>query len=324
MKAGNFPSVSYIKLPAYQDGHAGYSDPLDEQEGTVALIDFLEQQPDWKSTAVVITWDDFDGWYDHAFANVTSPSFDAEADQLDGPGKCGTGTPLPGIGGKPVNGRCGPGTRLPFLVISPWAKANYVGHDQISLTSVVRFIEDNWLHGQRIGSGSFDATAGSIDGYVRLCFERQQPSALSRPGDRCAAVCSAGAGRRSLKRHAGPYVLACRGRTAHRGLGYRNCGCGRSSLALSLRRQRARRPLASSRRARTRNLYDLSGRPLSHCPPWHNSAASFSSMPAYRRPVGCPAPRVTARDMPMRRPATCRRCAAVPFCRAKGCAQYRH
>ena len=65
MKAGNFPSVSYIKLPAYQDGHAGYSDPLDEQEGTVALINFLEQQPDWKTTAVIVTWDDSDGWYDH-------------------------------------------------------------------------------------------------------------------------------------------------------------------------------------------------------------------------------------------------------------------
>ena len=95
---------------------------------------------------------------------MTSPSFDAEADQLDGPGKCGTGAALPGAGGKPVNGRCGPGTRIPFLVISPWAKPNYVGHAQISFASVVRFIEDNWLHGQRLGGGSFDATAGSING----------------------------------------------------------------------------------------------------------------------------------------------------------------
>ena len=107
VKAGNFPSVSYIKLPAYQDGHAKYSDPLDEQEGTVELINFLQQRPDWKSTAVIVTWDDFDGWYDHAFAKVTNPSFDSEADQLDGPGKCGTGAPLAGVNGKPVNGRCG-------------------------------------------------------------------------------------------------------------------------------------------------------------------------------------------------------------------------
>ncbi len=161
--AGNFPSVSYIKLPAHQDGHAGYSNPLDEQVGTVTLVNFLEQQPDWKSTAVIIVWDDSDGWYDHAFAKVTNPSFDAEADQLGGPGKCGAGVPLPGVAGKPVNGRCGPGTRVPFLVISPWAKSNYVSHDRISLASVPRFIEDNWLKGQRIGGGSFDATAGSID-----------------------------------------------------------------------------------------------------------------------------------------------------------------
>jgi len=162
MKAGNFPAVSYLKTLAYQDGHAGYSDPLDEQAGLVNLINFLQQQPDWKNTAVVVTWDDSDGWYDHAFAKPTNPSADAEADQLDGPGKCGTGTPLAGVDGKPVNGRCGPGARIPFLVISPWAKPNAVSHTLISQASVVRFIEDNWLHGMRLGGGSFDAGAGSI------------------------------------------------------------------------------------------------------------------------------------------------------------------
>ncbi len=162
MKEGNFPAVSYIKMPGYQDGHAGYSDPLDEQAGVVTLINFLEQQPDWKNTAIVVTWDDSDGWYDHAFAKPTNASFDPEADQLDGPGKCGSGTPLPGVAGKPVNGRCGPGTRLPFFVISPWAKANDVSHTPISQASVVTFIEDNWLKGERLGGGSFDATTGSI------------------------------------------------------------------------------------------------------------------------------------------------------------------
>jgi phospholipase C len=164
VKAGNFPSVSFIKMPAYQDGHAGYSDPLDEQMAVVQLIDFLEQQPAWKNTAVIIAWDDSDGWYDHASAPVSSPSFDPEADQLDGPGQCGAGTQLAGINGKPVNGRCGPGTRLPFFVISPWARANFVSHQRISLASVVRFIEDNWLKGDRLGGGSFDVTAGAITG----------------------------------------------------------------------------------------------------------------------------------------------------------------
>jgi phospholipase C len=162
IRAGNFPAVSYVKTSAYQDGHAGYSDPLDEQAGLVTLMNFLQQQPDWKNTAVIVTWDDSDGWYDHAYVKPTSASFDPEADQVDGPGKCGTGTPLQGVDGKPVNGRCCPGTRLPFLVISPWAKTNAVSHTLISQASVVRFIEDNWLSGKRIGGGSVDATVGSI------------------------------------------------------------------------------------------------------------------------------------------------------------------
>jgi phospholipase C len=162
VRAGNYPAVSYIKMPAYQDGHAGYSDPLDEQTGVVTLVDFLERQPDWKNTAVIVTWDDSDGWYDHAFVKPTNSSADPEADQLDGGGHCGSGTPLAGVDGKPVNGRCGPGTRLPFLVISPWARRNAITHTLITQASVVRFIEDNWLHGERLGGGSFDATTGSI------------------------------------------------------------------------------------------------------------------------------------------------------------------
>ncbi|WP_197513310.1 phospholipase C [Acidihalobacter aeolianus] len=162
VKAGNYPAVSYLKAPAYEDGHAGYSDPLDEQAFVTRVVNFLEHQPGWKDTAVIVTWDDSDGWYDHAFAYTTNPSFDPQADQLDGAGHCGRGTPMAGLRGKPVNGRCGPGTRIPFLVISPWAKQNYVAHTRISQASVVRFIEDNWLGGTRLGGGSFDASAGSI------------------------------------------------------------------------------------------------------------------------------------------------------------------
>ena len=161
VKAGNFPSVSYIKMDAYQDGHAGYSDPIDEQAGVADLVNFIEQQPGWKDTAIVVTYDDSDGWYDHAYAMPTSSSFD-QADQLNGPGRCSANASRPGVEGKPVNGRCGPGTRLPFIVISPFAKANYVSHARISLASVPRFIEDNWLKAARLGGGSFDATSGSL------------------------------------------------------------------------------------------------------------------------------------------------------------------
>ena len=168
VEQGNFPAVSFLKAPAYQDAHAGYSDPLDEQAFVTKVVNFLEQQPQWKDTAVIVTYDDSDGWYDHAFATPTNPSYDPQADQLDGGGVCGNGTPRPGLSGHPVNGRCGPGTRIPLLVISPWARPDHVGHTRVSLASVVRFIEDNWLHGQRLGAGSFDASAGSLMDLFRF------------------------------------------------------------------------------------------------------------------------------------------------------------
>jgi phospholipase C len=66
-------------------------------------------------------------------------------------------------------------------VISPWAKADYVDHTQISLASVVRFIEDNWLHGARIGGGSFDAAAGSLEGMFDFTGTGNNPTVLLNP-----------------------------------------------------------------------------------------------------------------------------------------------
>lgn len=57
--------------------------------------------------------------------------------------------------------RCGYGPRLPILVISPYAKVNYVDHGITDQSSILRFIEDNWNLG-RIGDQSFDAKAGSM------------------------------------------------------------------------------------------------------------------------------------------------------------------
>ncbi len=167
VKAGNYPAVSFLKASGFQDAHAGYSDPLDEQTFVTEVVNFLEQQPDWSSTAVIILYDDSDGWYDHAFHDAVNGSFDATVDQVNGAGKCGvkgTTAQAEGVAGTgPVNGRCSPGVRQPFIVISPWAKANYIDHTLITQASVTRFIEDNWLGGTRIGGGSFDATTGSID-----------------------------------------------------------------------------------------------------------------------------------------------------------------
>ncbi len=152
----SLPAVSFLKAPGYQDGHAAYSDPIDEQRFVVAEINALQQTPDWKSTAVIVSYDDSDGWYDHAYSGVTNPSTSV-ADALTGSGMCGTGTPLAG-----QQGRCGYGPRLPFLVISPWARANAVDHTLTDQSSIIRFVEDNWSL-PRI-SGSFDGVAGSLNG----------------------------------------------------------------------------------------------------------------------------------------------------------------
>ncbi|MGI9033861.1 MAG: phospholipase C [Acidimicrobiales bacterium] len=150
--AGNMPSVSYLKAPGYQDGHAFYSDPLDEQAFLVNTINRLQALPEWSSTAVIISYDDSDGWYDHAFRRPINGS-NAPADALDGPGRCGV---------RPILGRaqdrCGYGPRLPLLVLSPFAKANHVDHTVTDQTSILAFIEDNWGLG-RIGNGSFDQIA---------------------------------------------------------------------------------------------------------------------------------------------------------------------
>lgn len=169
---GNLPAVSFLKPPSYQDAHPGNSNPLDEQAFIVQVVNALQNSSYWNSTAVIIAYDDSDGWYDHKMASVTNASFynpsptNSTADSVTAPGACGVAgqtAQLPGVATtKPVNGRCGPGVRTPLLVISPWAKANFVDHTLTTQSSVIRFIEDNWLSGERIGGGSFDATAGSL------------------------------------------------------------------------------------------------------------------------------------------------------------------
>ncbi|HEX8892779.1 MAG TPA: alkaline phosphatase family protein [Terriglobales bacterium] len=163
VSAGNFPAVSFIKAAAYQDGHAGYSDPLDEQTFVVHLINFLQGQPEWTNTAVVIMYDDSDGWYDHQLGQIVNQSQTAQ-DALNGAGFCGKALPiLDGVTGPHAQGRCGYGPRQPFLVVGPYAKHNFVDHTMADQSSVLRFIEDNWLAGERVGQGSFDAIASPIN-----------------------------------------------------------------------------------------------------------------------------------------------------------------
>jgi phospholipase C len=181
VKAGHMPAVSFLKAPGYQDAHAGYSDPLDEQTFVTTVINFLEQSKDWDSTAVIINYDDSDGWYDHQLGAIVNQSTTA-ADALSGAGQCGAGTDtaLPGPSGAAhAQGRCGYGPRLPYLVISPFAKANYVDHTMLDQSSTIRFIEDNWLGGQRIGNGSFDALAGIINNMFDFGHPSQETFILN-------------------------------------------------------------------------------------------------------------------------------------------------
>lgn len=166
LSAGNLPAVSFLKAPAFQDAHPSNSNPLDEQAFVVNVVNTLQQSPFWGTTAVILAYDDSDGWYDHQMAPTTNGSF-STSDALSATGACGVQgtTPVlsgPNSNGLPVNGRCGPGVRTPLLVISPWAQANYVDHTFTTQTSITRFIEDNWGLG-KIGGGSFDATANSIN-----------------------------------------------------------------------------------------------------------------------------------------------------------------
>jgi len=153
----------------------------------------------------MIAYDDSDGGYDHVngpHVNDSQTPFDA----LTGPGECGGSTPqLAGY-----QARCGYGPRLPLLVVSPYSKVNAVDHGITDQTSIIRFVEDNWLHGQRIGDGSYDELSGRLTGMFDFSRGRRAPSVFLkrgawprrtafRRGDQSACIrsCCRAAGRRS-------------------------------------------------------------------------------------------------------------------------------
>ncbi len=153
--AGKLPAVSFLRAPTYEQGHPRTSDPLDEQDFLVSTINHLQTLRSWRSTAVVITCDESDGWYDHVMPPILNDSQSAQ-DDLTGPGICGTAAPLDGF-----QDRCGYGPRIPELVISPYSRVNFVSHALSAQSSIIRFVEKNWELGN-IGGGSFDTRSGSI------------------------------------------------------------------------------------------------------------------------------------------------------------------
>jgi phospholipase C len=111
LAGGTLPAVSYIVqggTSEHPPGHVGNG-----QNATVGIITAIMRSEAWKDSAILLTWDDWGGWYDH----VAPP-------QVDGDGY---------------------GFRVPTLIISPYAKKGYVLHETADFTSILKFIER--LHG---------------------------------------------------------------------------------------------------------------------------------------------------------------------------------
>jgi phospholipase C len=124
-QAGTLPAVSFIKPIGLNNEHPGYTDLLTGELHTMDLVKAVQSGPDWKHTAIVITYDEMGGFWDHA----APPAGDA----------------------------WGPGTRIPTIIVSPWAKRGYVDHTQYDTTSILATIEHRW------GVGSLSSRDASVN-----------------------------------------------------------------------------------------------------------------------------------------------------------------
>jgi phospholipase C len=116
-KAGTLPQVSWVIPNAAESEHPPARISVGQSYVT-SVIDAVMQSPDWDSTAIFLSWDDWGGFYD----NVQPPVVDQN----------------------------GYGMRVPAMVISPYAKTGYIDHQTLSHDAYVEFIEDDFLNRQRI------------------------------------------------------------------------------------------------------------------------------------------------------------------------------
>jgi len=116
-RKGTLPAVSWVTPADAVSEHPPSSVGVGENYVT-GLINTIMQGPDWSSTAIFLAWDDWGGFYDH----VKPPSVDQN----------------------------GYGLRVPALVISPYARKGYIDHQTLSFDAYLKFIEDDFLHGQRL------------------------------------------------------------------------------------------------------------------------------------------------------------------------------
>jgi phospholipase C len=176
VEAGNMPQVSFLKAPAAENGHPGNSDPLDEQKFIVEEINKIESSPYWKNTAIFIAYDDSDGWYDHQVGPTLFPSH-TSGDALTATGACQFTNASSDV---EHGNRCGLGPRQPFLLISPYAKSNYVDNTLTEQSSILQFVEQNWSLGS-IGAGSEDVDSGTVDNMFEFGNAQRAPKVIMNP-----------------------------------------------------------------------------------------------------------------------------------------------
>jgi acid phosphatase len=115
-KAGTLPAVSFVKPIGADNEHPGYTDILTGEQHLEALINDVRSGPNWKDTAIVITYDEHGGFWDH----VAPPTSEKHSDIW------------------------GPGSRVPTIIISPLAKRHFVDHTLYDTTSILSTIEHRW------------------------------------------------------------------------------------------------------------------------------------------------------------------------------------
>jgi phospholipase C len=116
LSSGSLPSVAWVTASPGHSMHPGQGDIANGIEWLDTFVQGVKNSPMWSSTAIVVLWDESGGWYDH----VAPPQ---------------------------LSSTIGLGARVPVLVISPFAKVNYVSHQQMDFVSILRFIQYNWALG---------------------------------------------------------------------------------------------------------------------------------------------------------------------------------
>ena len=123
LTSGTLPSVYWIQPDGAKDMHPGAGNILDGVEFLDNVVQAVKNSGEWQSTAIIVLFDESGGWYDH----VSPP-------QLSGN--------THGVGGQ------GLGMRVPVMIISPYAKTNYISHQQMDFVSILRSIQWNWNRGE--------------------------------------------------------------------------------------------------------------------------------------------------------------------------------